>query len=75
MKYVFRRCSSHSNRVRFQRVALLEVWKAFEAQHGNPDDIAKVEGMKPIISKRRREDHMNGQMVEGIVSTMVLFFC
>ena len=75
MKYVFRpHCSSHSNRAWFQRVALLEVWKTFEAQHSNSDDIAKVEGMKPIISKRRREDHENGQMVEGIVSVILFFW-
>jgi hypothetical protein len=48
-----------------QRVALLEVWKTFEEQHGSSDDVAKVEQMKPIISKRRRVDQENGQMVEG----------
>jgi len=46
-------------------VALLEVWKTFEEQHGSSDDVAKVEKMKPIISKRRRVDQENGQMVEG----------
>jgi len=46
-------------------VALLEVWKTFEEKHGTPDGVAKVEAMKPIISKRRRVDQENGQMVEG----------
>ncbi len=50
---------------KIQRVALLEVWKTFEEQHGTLDDVAKVEAMKPIISKRRRVDQENGQMVEG----------
>ena len=34
-----------------QRVALLEVWKTFEEKHGTLDSVAKVEAMKPIISK------------------------
>jgi len=46
-------------------VALLEVWKTFEEQHGTVDDVTTVEAMKPIISKRRRVDQENGQMVEG----------
>ena len=46
-------------------MALLEVWKTFEEQHGTVDDVTKVEAMKPIISKRRRVDQENGQMVEG----------
>ena len=46
-------------------MALLEVWKTFEEKHGTPDGVAKVEAMKPIISKRRRVDQENGQMVEG----------
>lgn len=48
-----------------QRVAVLEVWRTFEEQHGTSDDVARVEAMKPIISKRRRVDQENGQMVEG----------
>lgn len=58
----------------YQRVALLEVWKTFEDQHGSPDDAAKVEAMKPIISKRRRVDQENGQMVEGDFLTTPLSF-
>ncbi|KAF9530816.1 hypothetical protein CPB83DRAFT_850367 [Crepidotus variabilis] len=53
-----------SKRMIDERVALLEVWKTFEEQSGTPEDVAKVEGMKPIISKRRRVDQENGQMVE-----------
>lgn len=41
------------------------MWKTFEEQHGTPEDVAKVESKKPIISKRRRVDQENGQMVEG----------
>jgi hypothetical protein len=53
-------------------VALHEVWESYEAQHGTSEDIFKVEAMKPIVSKRQRDE--NGHIVEGIVSTMFLFF-
>ena len=48
-----------------QRVALLEVWKTFEEQHGTEEDIKKVQGMMPIVSKRRQVDQETGQTVEG----------
>ncbi|KAF8652333.1 hypothetical protein AX16_004439 [Volvariella volvacea WC 439] len=47
-----------------ERVALLEVWKSFEETHGSPDDVAKVQGMMPIVSKRRIVDQETGQAVE-----------
>ncbi|KAF7311011.1 Pre-mRNA splicing factor [Mycena chlorophos] len=36
-----------------ERVALLEVWKTFEESNGTADDVVKVQGMMPIVSKRR----------------------
>lgn len=47
-----------------ERVALLQVWKSFEEQHGSADDIAKVEGMMPVQGKRRYVDEETGQLVE-----------
>jgi crooked neck len=49
-----------------QRVALLQVWKSFEEQHGEAGDIAKVEGMMPVQGKRRYADEETGQLVEGM---------
>ncbi|KAI0923069.1 NineTeen Complex (NTC) component [Taiwanofungus camphoratus] len=46
------------------RYALLEVWKTFEEKHGTSDDIAKVQGMMPIVSKKRHVDEETGQVVE-----------
>jgi crooked neck len=51
-----------------QRVALLQVWKSFEEQHGMAEDIAKVEGMMPVQGKRRYVDEETGQLVEGMCS-------
>lgn len=50
----------------WQRVALLQVWKSFEEQHGSAGDIAEVEGMMPVQSKRRHVDEETGQLVEGL---------
>lgn len=47
-------------------MALLEVWKTFEESHGSADDVAKVQGMMPIVSKRRHVDTETGQTVEGM---------
>ncbi|ESK94476.1 pre-mrna-splicing factor clf1 [Moniliophthora roreri MCA 2997] len=47
-----------------ERVALLEVWKTFEEEHGTTDEVAKVQGMMPIVSKRRKVDQETGQTVE-----------
>ncbi|KAF7305051.1 Pre-mRNA splicing factor [Mycena kentingensis (nom. inval.)] len=47
-----------------ERVALLEVWKTFEENNGSADDVAKVQGMMPIVSKRRHVDPETGQTVE-----------
>jgi crooked neck len=49
----------------YQRVALLEVWKTFEEEHGSDEDVKKVQGMMPIVSKRRHVDEETGQVVEG----------
>ncbi|KAF9077362.1 TPR-like protein [Rhodocollybia butyracea] len=47
-----------------ERVALLEVWKTFEETHGTADDVAKVQGMMPVVTKKRHVDQETGQMVE-----------
>lgn len=48
-----------------QRVALLEVWKTFEEKNGSHEDITKVEGMFPIVSRKKNFDEETGQEVEG----------
>jgi crooked neck len=45
------------------------VWKTFEASHGSAQDVAKVEGMMPIVSKKRHVDQETGQTVEGLFSS------
>jgi len=40
------------------------VWKTFEENHGTTGDVKKVEGMMPIVSKRRVVDQETGQTVE-----------
>ncbi|KAF8882457.1 hypothetical protein BD779DRAFT_1612457 [Infundibulicybe gibba] len=47
-----------------ERVALLEVWKTFEENNGTSEDVVKVQGMMPIVSKRRHVDQETGQTVE-----------
>ncbi|KAF8346034.1 pre-mRNA-splicing factor CLF1 [Amanita rubescens] len=47
-----------------ERVALLEVWKTFEEKYGTREDVAKVQDMMPIVSKRRKVDQETGQTVE-----------
>lgn len=56
----------------WQRVALLQVWKSFEEQHGSADDIAEVEGMMPVQGKRRYVDEETGQLVEGLCLALLL---
>jgi len=53
-----------SKGLKSERVALLDVWKAFEEKNGSSDDVAKVQGMMPIVSKRRHVDQETGQTVE-----------
>ncbi|KAF8227044.1 protein prenylyltransferase [Tricholoma matsutake] len=53
-----------SKGLKSERVALLEVWKTFEENHGSPAEVKKVEGMMPIVSKRRVVDQETGQTVE-----------
>ncbi|KAJ7046956.1 pre-mRNA-splicing factor CLF1 [Mycena alexandri] len=53
-----------SKGLKSERVALLEVWKTFEQSHGSEEDVAKVQGMMPIVSKRRHVDAETGQTVE-----------
>ncbi|TFK65896.1 protein prenylyltransferase [Pluteus cervinus] len=53
-----------SKNLKSERVALLEVWKTFEESNGSPEDIAKVQKMMPIVSKRRHVDQETGQTVE-----------
>ncbi|KAL0959826.1 hypothetical protein HGRIS_011504 [Hohenbuehelia grisea] len=53
-----------SKGLKSERVALLDVWKEMERTHGTPEDVAKVERMMPIVSKRRHVDQETGQTVE-----------
>ncbi|KAF8905196.1 hypothetical protein CPB84DRAFT_610102 [Gymnopilus junonius] len=53
-----------SKQLKSERVALLEVWKTFEQNNGTLDDVKKVEGMLPIVTKKRHVDQETGQMVE-----------
>lgn len=48
-----------------QRVALLEAWKAFEEANGTEADVAKVQGMMPIVGRKQHVDKETGQVVEG----------
>lgn len=48
-----------------QRVALLEAWKAFEEANGSEADVAKVQGMMPIVGRKQHVDKETGQVVEG----------
>lgn len=48
-----------------QRVALLEAWKAFEEASGTEADVAKVQGMMPIVGRKQHVDKETGQVVEG----------
>ncbi|KAG2747056.1 TPR-like protein [Suillus brevipes Sb2] len=47
-----------------ERAALLESWKAFEQERGSESDVAKVEGMMPIIGRKQHVDKETGQVVE-----------
>ncbi|RDB27073.1 Pre-mRNA-splicing factor CLF1 [Hypsizygus marmoreus] len=47
-----------------ERVALLEVWKAFEERNGSANDLATVQCMMPIKAIQRREHKETGEIVE-----------
>jgi crooked neck len=49
----------------WQRFALLKVWEDFEQKRGSPVDIAKVQAMMPVTTKRRRINKETGIMEEG----------
>ncbi|KAG6900743.1 hypothetical protein C0995_003342 [Termitomyces sp. Mi166 len=53
-----------SKGLKSERVALLSVWKNFEQMHGTEADVAKVDGMMPISTKRRHVDPETGETVE-----------
>ncbi|KAH9478593.1 NineTeen Complex (NTC) component [Psilocybe cubensis] len=53
-----------SKQLKSERVALLEVWKTFEQNHGGPEDVKKVQDMMPIVTKKRHVDQETGQTVE-----------
>ena len=46
--------------------------KTCEQNNGSPEDVKKVEGMMPIVTKKRHVDQETGQMVEGLSA---LFTC
>lgn len=37
-----------------ERVRVLEAWKTFEEEHGTANQVADVQAMMPVVSKRRR---------------------
>lgn len=37
-------------------------------ENGSPDDVAKVQGMMPIVGKKRHVDPETGEQVEGSMS-------
>ncbi|KAB5590967.1 Pre-mRNA-splicing factor CLF1 [Ceratobasidium theobromae] len=47
-----------------ERVVLLESWKAFEAEHGTEEQVAKVQGIMPQIIKRWRKADESGALEE-----------
>ncbi|QRW13109.1 pre-mRNA-splicing factor CEF1 [Ceratobasidium sp. AG-Ba] len=47
-----------------ERVVLLESWKAFEAEHGTEEQVAKVQAMMPQIIKRWRKSDESGALEE-----------
>ncbi|OAX36528.1 TPR-like protein [Rhizopogon vinicolor AM-OR11-026] len=53
-----------SKGLKAERVALLEAWKAFEQVHGSESDVAKVQGMMPIVGRKQHVDKETGQVVE-----------
>lgn len=44
---------------------MLEAWKAFEEANGTEADVAKVQGMMPIVGRKQHVDKETGQVVEG----------
>ncbi|KAG6845690.1 NineTeen Complex (NTC) component [Tephrocybe sp. NHM501043] len=53
-----------SKGLKSERVALLSVWKTFEQVNGSEADVAKVDGMMPISTKRRHVDEETGETIE-----------
>lgn len=58
-----------AKRLSSQGAAPLESWKVFEQERGSASDVAKVEGMMPIIGRKQRVDQETGHAVEGQRST------
>lgn len=50
---------------------MLEAWKAFEEANGTEGDIAKVQGMMPIVGRKQHVDKETGQVVEGEIIHLV----
>jgi crooked neck len=53
-----------SKELKAERVALLEAWKAYEETNGTEADVAKVQGMMPIVGRKQHVDKETGQVVE-----------
>ncbi|EIW83475.1 TPR-like protein [Coniophora puteana RWD-64-598 SS2] len=53
-----------SRELKAERVALLEAWKTFEQNNGSDADVAKVQGMMPIVGRKQHVDQETGQVVE-----------
>lgn len=46
-------------------MALLEAWKAHEEKFETPEEVQKVEALKPMRANRRRVEQETGQTIEG----------
>lgn len=51
-----------------QRVILLEGWKAFEQEHGTPDDVDKVQARFPKVTRKQRKVDDAGDQLEECTS-------
>ena len=51
------------------------MWKTFEENNGTPEDVARVEGMMPIIGKKRNVDQGLDNDVEGLHLSPVMAAC
>ena len=72
--YLFDRCCGLKY-LFHQRVALLDVWTAFEEKNGSSDDVTRVQGMMPIVTERRRIHQETGQGVDGVCRSSHLVLC
>jgi crooked neck len=51
------------------------VWKTFEENNGTSEDVARVEGMMPIIGKKRNVEQGLDNDVEGMHLPLMMAVC